>query len=483
MAGPQSDIQQNIQGAVGTQTLAQNATPFLANNGNPNIVYNQPGVGGGYVPPMFGEDGIWRVNPIQQVTPFWQDLTSVTGVPKIKLPPQSVTPSPAPVTGGPGQQTPVTPGTGGGGGGGAALAGGGGGGSEFQNPWTQDPNYLNMWGSGASYPQNFSIYGIKPQDLQNPTYVNQAQMDSAAASNPALRDFFSGATDALKNKLGVGQGEISVMQILDLISEPLLPGNIWLAQEGKISTQNLVKALAQTVLGPLGKPLLALIGQVIPSIGKWLKQGKIDEALNALGAKIKREGLDDTAVGTQTVRGGGGGNPFEGLGGGGEGGGGCVVTITHVPGFDKAGDITVGDLMMIIDAKTFELGKAEVTYSKSELQPCVMITTESGIQLECSTTAPIADKDGNQVKAPDLLGVEIPVIDKGEQRYEKVVSVDHTGIKSVQKITCGNQFFMAGVVSGRYILHHNVKNAGFWDNRSFNWNQQYGNVGPIENIK
>lgn len=487
MAGPFS-VQQNIQDLIGTQTTAQGAVPFNAQNGNPFTIYNQPLPQGGYLPPVTNAQDQWRVNPIPPAGPF--DFTgwgsyNTAGPNMIPINwAQPPAPQAPPVTGGPGQQTPVNqpPAGGGGGGGGAGLTGGAG---EFQNPWTTNQTYMNMWGSGASYPQSFSIYGIKPQDLQNPTYVSQGQMDSAAASNPALKDFFSGAVDGLKNKLGVGQGEISIAQILDLISEPLLPGNIWLAQEGKISTQNLVKALAQTVLGPLGKPLLALIGQVIPSIGKWLQQGKIDEALNALGAKIKREGLDDTAIGTQTVR-TRGGNPWDGIGGlGGEsGGGGCVVTTSRVPGFQNAGDIKVGDTMLTTDAVTFEEGADEVTYSKPELQPCVEITTESGIQLQCSTSAPIADKDGNQVKAPDLLDVVIPVYDHGERRFEKVVSVEKIGLRTVQKITCGNKFFKAGKESGRYVLHHNVKNAGFWDNRSFNWNTPgVVNVGPVENIK
>lgn len=487
MANPFS-AQQNIQNAVGVQTAAQTAVPFIPNNGNPFTVYNQPLPQGGYLPPVTNAQDQWRVNPVPtQAAPF--DFTgwgsyNTQGSPFTPVMPPA--PTPGPVTGGPGQQTPVTPppaGGGGGGGGGAGLTGGAG---EYQNPWTQNPNYYNMWGSGASYPQSFSIYGVTPQDLQNPTYITQNQMDSAAASNGALGDFFSGAKDALARKLGVSPGgEISVMQILDLISEPLLPGNIWLEHEGKVSTQNLVKSLIKTVVGPLGVPLLNLIGKVIPSVGKWLEQGKINEALNALGAKIKQEGLDDTAIGTKTVR-NRGGNPWDGIGGvGGEsGGGGCVVITTKVPGFEKAGDIKVGDTMQTIDAVTFAKGTDEVTYSKPELQPCVLIRTSSGIELECSTTAPIANKDGDQVLAPDLLGVFIPVIDHGEQDYEEVVSIEHIGLRTVQKITCGNKFFLAGKESGRYVLHHNVKSSGFWENRNFNFNTPgVVNVGPVENIK
>lgn len=561
MAGPQSGIQQNIQNAVGTQTLAQNNTPFTANNGNPNIVYNQPGVGAGYIPPMFGDDGIWRVNSTAPAAPFdYSDVSTVSGVPTITLPTQPVTPAPRPTptpvpTPTPTPKPTVTyqpitewvrnvngvpqrndglynsdpaykrawdrataehqaqfgkgytrdssfeiiqsalqryyneyggkgiPSSGGNPFGGPPTTGkpvaqlnlgGTGWSGQYENPLVADPKFNNLWGDGASYPQSFTKMGITRNDLANPQVIPKQAIDNLPANSP-VRDLLSGSVDALRNKLGVEQGkDFSILQFLDIVSEPFLPGNLYNSDTDKVNTANVVKSLLTKVIPGIG-PLIFLFGMVNKGVQKLLDKGDTEGAVQAM---IKEGGLD-APVSVGRGGGGGGGNPFES-----NGGGGCVVVTSKVPGFDDAGGIKVGDLMLVIDAKTFELGKAEVTYAKSELQPCVLITTESGIQLECSTTAPIADKDGNQVKAPDLLGVEVPVVDKGEQRFEKVVSVEHTGVKSVQKITCGNQFFLAGKESGRYLLHHNVKDDGFWSNRSFNHNAPaYGTVGPIENIK
>jgi hypothetical protein len=89
--------------------------------------------------------------------------------------------------------------------------------------------------------------------------------------------------------------------------------------------------------------------------------------------------------------------------------------------------------------------------------PCVRIRTESGIELECSTTAPIADSKGNQVLAPNLKGVAILVMDDEEPRVEFVVDIEDIGNRLVRHITCGNKFFLAGKTKGRYVLHHNMK--------------------------
>lgn len=63
MATPQSLLQSNIQNAVGTQSLAQNNVPVLANNGNPFTIYNQTPAQGGYLPPVSNAFDQWRINP------------------------------------------------------------------------------------------------------------------------------------------------------------------------------------------------------------------------------------------------------------------------------------------------------------------------------------------------------------------------------------------------------------------------------------
>jgi len=62
MSTPQSLTQGFIQNSAGTQSVAQNAQPLIANNGNPNTVYNNPPMGG-YLPPVANAYDQWRINP------------------------------------------------------------------------------------------------------------------------------------------------------------------------------------------------------------------------------------------------------------------------------------------------------------------------------------------------------------------------------------------------------------------------------------
>lgn len=136
---------------------------------------------------------------------------------------------------------------------------------------------------------------------------------------------------------------------------------------------------------------------------------------------------------------------------------GCVVIESYLEDYDRADDVQFGDTMVVIDPVTFKRSTGEVSYSETKLMPCVRITTESGIELECSTTAPIADELGQQVKAPDLLNKRIPVYDRGSFYLDRVSSVEDIGEKEVRHITVENNFFLAGKEKGRYIFHHNMK--------------------------
>ncbi len=142
----------------------------------------------------------------------------------------------------------------------------------------------------------------------------------------------------------------------------------------------------------------------------------------------------------------------------GGGGGGCVTTESMIYGSGLASGVMVGATMTVIDPSSLELGTGIVSLADIKLQPCVRITSESGVVLECSTTAPIANSDGVQVLAPDLLGVEVLVYDNGVVRSEKVVSVEDIGDKEVVHITVENNYFLAGAEDGRYFFHHNIKN-------------------------
>lgn len=136
---------------------------------------------------------------------------------------------------------------------------------------------------------------------------------------------------------------------------------------------------------------------------------------------------------------------------------GCVVVDTYLLDFDRADDVQVGDEMFVIDPVSYRKSVGRVQYSETKLMPCVRITTESGITLDCSTTAPIADEKGEQVLAPNLLHKLIPVCDRGAFYLDRVESIEDLGEREVRHITVEDNFFLAGKEKGRYIFHHNMK--------------------------
>ncbi len=185
----------------------------------------------------------------------------------------------------------------------------------------------------------------------------------------------------------------------------------------------------------------------------------------------------------------GGSSPTQ-YGGGGGGafgdGGGCVVVDSYLSDYDRADEVQVGDTMSVVDPVKRTTSTGKVSYSETKLMPCVRITTESGIVLECSTTAPIADELGNQVLAPALLNKLIPVVDNGVHYLDRVASIEDIGDREVRHITVENNFFLAGKERGRYLFHHNIKFdgngvdlLGMMDslNSQFGWGRDSGGFG------
>lgn len=186
------------------------------------------------------------------------------------------------------------------------------------------------------------------------------------------------------------------------------------------------------------------------------------------------------------ITGGGGSAINYGSGGGGFGDVGCVTIDSVLEDYDRADDVQFGDTMFVIDPVTFKRSTGEVSYSETKVMPCVRITTESGIELECSTTAPIADEKGEQVLAPNLLNKLIPVSDNGVFYLDRVLSVEDIGDREIRHITVENNFFLAGKQRGRYIFHHNIKHNGasvdllaLADsiNNQFGWSRNTGGFG------
>jgi len=148
-------------------------------------------------------------------------------------------------------------------------------------------------------------------------------------------------------------------------------------------------------------------------------------------------------------------------GGGGGGGGGCVSVNAILPDGMLAGQIEVGNSMMLADPETFEENQGVVTMSKPTLQPGFRLVTESGASLVCSETAPIPTRYG-YVNPRELLGMEVPVRHDAEDGthtigWERITLVHGMGDIMVQHITVGDKCFWAGEKSGSYILHHNLK--------------------------
>jgi hypothetical protein len=143
--------------------------------------------------------------------------------------------------------------------------------------------------------------------------------------------------------------------------------------------------------------------------------------------------------------------------GGGGGGTGCVTADTFLPNIGQAMNVKVGDELVIANPKSFTERKGVVSRADPKMAECVRIRTKSGIELDCSKTAPIATKDGSLVLAPDLEGHVVPVCDHGKYRYEPVASVTDIGEQLIVHITCEDDLFLAGKQQGRYLLHHNVK--------------------------
>lgn len=135
----------------------------------------------------------------------------------------------------------------------------------------------------------------------------------------------------------------------------------------------------------------------------------------------------------------------------------CVTTDTYLPGFGLAGAVAIGDELLVADPLTFETRWGMVSKADVTTNECVRITTASGVELKCTTEAPIADEFGKQILAPELMGHRIPVFDFGEWKIEEVVSIKNIGEQEIINISCENNFFLAGEHEGRYVLHHNLK--------------------------
>jgi hypothetical protein len=144
------------------------------------------------------------------------------------------------------------------------------------------------------------------------------------------------------------------------------------------------------------------------------------------------------------------------------GGGGpvyCVAVESALPMGGMAGQIRRGDAMLLADPETLEPTRGVVTASTHAQELCYRIVTAGGVSLVCSATAPIPVQVGGYRTPERLLGESVAVLVDGEASWDAVADVQPLGVRAVQRITVGDRCFWAGEKVGRYILHHNAKQA------------------------
>lgn len=277
------------------QPIAQANTPFLANNGNPGTVYNIPATGG-YVPPQSDANNNWAVNPLGNfVMPapasayannrFWENLGGGTGTggPRFVIPPNTgggTTPTPwppgtqPPVTGDPPPTTPP---------GGTTTPPGSGG---------VDPDYpLNNGPGGTWSPPG----GVRPG---NTTGGNNLSKPSTGPTSNIGQWLTTGQGGQL---LGMNpDGTISWQQLVDLVSEPWVQGNLYMSNTGQWNPQNIVRALANTVIPGAGNLLQTLGAKGIfgNTVKQWIIEGRFAEAENAMVGMMEELEAWDRADGT-----------------------------------------------------------------------------------------------------------------------------------------------------------------------------------------
>jgi len=142
-----------------------------------------------------------------------------------------------------------------------------------------------------------------------------------------------------------------------------------------------------------------------------------------------------------------------------KGGGGCVHVDSYLPmlteGQNRAYQMVPGSALWL-GTEDLQVVEGMVIDAKTMHEPCVRITTESGITLVCSTTAPIYTSEGKYYDAPEVGGKQVAVMKDGKTWFDNVKSVDDVGMLDVRPIDTGDNNFWAGEKDGEYIMHHNM---------------------------
>lgn len=293
----QSPVQQLIQSLAGIQTTAQQNASNAANNGNPNTVYNTStwGYGG---PPVSNADVQFSTSTFSPAAVLqaqnlnlgsWQAPAGTT-TDLSRLMPQL--PAGGIVTG-PGW-------TGGGGNNGGGTGGG-------TNPPTTTPPTSTPVTGGNGGVSDYPLWNGPGGGWSTPGGPRPGNVNTGGnnLSKPS-----TGPTSSIGQWLTTGQGgqllgtnpdgSISWQQVVDLVSEPWVQGNLYMSNTGRWNPQNIVQALANTIIPGAGNLLetLGAKGVFGNTVKQWIIEGRFEEAENAMVGMMEELEAWDRADGT-----------------------------------------------------------------------------------------------------------------------------------------------------------------------------------------
>jgi hypothetical protein len=361
-------------------------------------------------------------------------------------------------------------------------------------------DYLQQSPAAAAVLHEAALHGVaitfNPSGVNGLPYPNNGQDANSLPSHTVIWNPESGnqVTDASGNVLGVQSAATGLGHEFVHSIDPALMVNLKdLIPDYENSAEYVAVSLERVFTGQLGEPgrtdhggLNVIVDNPTThtntATGHWEQTGNNGQVETGPKYEYGQQGGNEAPDFGSTASGGGSNDPYDGSyddpnyggdgygdpgGGGGGGNGGCVAIASLLPDGRTAGAIQVGDTMDLGDEKSLEAGKGTVTYSQLKQAPGFRITTEKGVSLVCSDTAPIPTKGNGLVTPQKLLGEQVAVRwdENGVTTtgWETIVKVEPVGIIRVQHITVGDKCFWAGEKKGAYILHHNMKDAGGGD--------------------
>lgn len=133
----------------------------------------------------------------------------------------------------------------------------------------------------------------------------------------------------------------------------------------------------------------------------------------------------------------------------------CVCVNMFVADGKRAGDLSVGDTLDLMDDDMRDMGRGPVTAYRLGHQPCVELVTKSA-RVIVSTSAPVVTKEKGTLKAPDVKGLTVAVLIDGVYGFETVLDVRDVGARPIARISVGGISYAAGVEPNRLIFTHNI---------------------------